>query len=236
MSNFSELWKNPLSKHQYKIASRENKSEFAIRSQNKLEDQPPVGDKYTELINEARAALDLFLLHRSGTDVNIQKAATERLAAIEKALTAMCKSLEATILMTLESDPSVMTEFFPHGRSELHGIKRGDVQMFLERLLDRATFYQQHIGVQWVNKLQSTLNQWKNNFAAQSGAFRTVENARNQFDQAWDELSDTYFRIALNLVLDFPNEPGIADQYFDFSVFHRVGSGTTKEASDSENA
>lgn len=83
MPDYSSIWVNPLLTATHIVASRENKSEFSTKSINKLEANPPSGTEYPALIAACRAAVDLYQVAKTGTDTNLQKAATQRLDALE---------------------------------------------------------------------------------------------------------------------------------------------------------
>lgn len=225
--NFSNLWMNPLSSATIKIASRENKAEYGIKSQDKLEQNPPIGAPYAGLITASRTALDFFLSQKDGTTVNIQKAATQRLDSLLPIIVSTGKILEGTLLGLFENDPAVITEFFPSGRTELSTAKRGDLIGILNRFVDRSTAYQAELGAGWVTRLTNVRTQWTSNMALQSGAVSQVESARSLFELAWETLGWAFFDIARQLSVDNPRNPAVADTYFDFSVFTRRQSGNT---------
>lgn len=227
MSNFSRLWMNPLTTSTIKIVSRENKAEFGIKSQDKLEQNPPVGAPYAALVAASRSALDFFLSLKDGTTVNMQKAATQRLDALMPILISTGKILEGTLLGLFEDDPAVITEFFPAGRTELSTAKRGDVIGILNRFVERATAHQVELGAGWVTRLTNLRTQWSTNMAMQAGAVSNVEAARSQLEAAWETLSWSFFDIAQQLAIDNPRHAGVADAYFDFSVFTRRQSGNS---------
>lgn len=227
MPSFTALWSNPLLGSAILNSSRENKAEFAIKSQDKLEANPPIGAPYSALITASRSAVDLFLSFKNGVSKNMQMAATQRLDALEPLIVSTGKVLEAKIVTEFETDPAVITEFFPNGRTELSRAKRGDMQGILERLLDRATAHQAELGAGWVTRLTTLLGQWTTNMAIQSGAVSQLESARNQIEDAWETLSWAFFDLVIQLLIDNPRNPNISQVYFDFSVFTRRQSSNT---------
>lgn len=227
MPDFSSLWLNPLLSATVLNSSRENKAECAIKAQSKLELNPPVGAPYPALIAASRSALDLFLSSRGGTTLNMQKAATQRLDALLPLIISTGKLLEGAVLNTFETDPAVLTEFFPNGRTELSTARRGDMEGILTRLVGRATAYQAQLGAAWVTRLTNLQNQWKTNFALQSGAISQVDEARGQVDTYWENVAWAYFDIAQQLSVDNPRKPMVAQIYFDFSMFTRRGNSDT---------
>lgn len=227
MANFSNLWMNPLTFSSITTVSRETKAEFGIKSQAKLEANPPVGAPYAGLIAASRSALDFFLGQKDGATVNMQKAATQRLDALLPVIISTGKILEGTLVGLFETDPAVVTEFFPSGRTELSGAKRGDVVGILNRLVERATAHQVELGAGWVTRLTNLRTQWTTNMSLQSGAVSQISSARGQIDQAWETLAWAYFDIAQQLSVDNPRNSAIANAYFDFSIFTRRQDSNT---------
>lgn len=221
MASFSYLWDNSLLSANVLRASRENKAEFGIKTIGKFEQNPPVGAEYAPLIAAGRTALDLFLLHKDGSTLNLQKAATQRLDALEPVIISTGKVLESKILSEFETDPAIITEFFPQGRTELSTAKRGDVEGILNRLVSRATVHQAQLGAGWVTRLTALRTLWKNNLNLQSGAVSIVSSSRSQIDLAWEIVAWAFYDLAQQLVQDNPKNAGVADIYFNFSVFTR---------------
>ncbi|HRH35789.1 MAG TPA: carboxypeptidase-like regulatory domain-containing protein [Catalimonadaceae bacterium] len=179
------------------------------------------------MIASSRTAFDFFISLKDGATLNLQKAATQRLDALVPVMISTGKILEGTLLGLFESDLSVITEFFPSGRTELRTAKRGDVVGILNRLVDRATAHQAELGAGWVTRLTNLRTQWSTNMALQSGAVSNIVAARSQMDPAWETLAWAFFDIAQQLSVDNPRNAGIADQYFDFSVFTRRQSSNS---------
>ena len=221
MASFSNLWDNSLLSTGILNTSRENKAEFGIKTQGKFEQNPPVGSNYPPLVLASRTALDLFISHKDGSTLNLQKAATQRLDALEPLILSTGKVLESKILTEFETDPAMLTEFFPKGRTELSTAKRGDVEGILNRLVGRATVHSTQLGAGWVTRLTTLRTQWKTNMDLQSGAVSVVSSSRTQIELSWETLAWAYYDIAIQLAFDNPRNAGIADVYFDFSVFTR---------------
>jgi hypothetical protein len=221
MANFSYLWNNALLTSGILKASRENKAEFGTKTQNKFEQLPPLGAPYAALIASSRTAFDFFISLKDGATLNMQKAATQRLDALLPIIVATGKVLEGKILSEFEADPAVRTEFFPRGRTELAEAKRGDVEGILNRLVARATAHVGALGAGWVTRLTTLRTQWTTNMALQSGAVAQVSSSRSQIDLAWETLSWAFYDLAQQLAIDNPRNAGVADIYFDFSVFTR---------------
>lgn len=219
MPDFSKLWENPLLSTGILKAGRENKSEFAQKAQGRLEQNPPIGAPFPPLITASRAALDLFITAKDGTSLGLQKAATERLDALMPIIRSTGEVLEGRLKADFESDPAVITEFFPRGRTAVSTAKRGDVLSVLNNWVARATERQGVLGAAWVTRLTNLRTQWTTNLDAQSGKISSVSASRSDFDQTWEALSWAFFDIAQQLALANPRNPTVADAYFDFSIF-----------------
>jgi hypothetical protein len=228
MANFSSLWDNPLLIPSILKASRENKSEFAQKAQGRLEQNPPAGAQFTPLIAASRAALDLFVTAKDGTSLGLQKAATQRLDAMLPTIRSTGEVLEGALKFNFESDPAVITEFFPQGRTAVSTAKRGDVLSILNNWVDRATERQAVLGATWVTRLTALRTQWTTNLDAQSGNISRVAGARSDIESAWETLSWSFYDIAMQLALANPRNAAVADVYFDFSVFN-LGSSTATD-------
>lgn len=219
MPDYSGMWVNPLLTATILNASRENKSEFGQKSQGRLEQNPPVGPQYPPLITASRAALDLFITAKDGTSLGLQKAATERLEAMLPVIRTTGEVLEGKLKVEFESDPSVITEFFPNGRTAITNAKRGDVISALNNWVSLATERQGVLGAAWVTRLTNLRTQWINNLDAQSGKISSVSASRSDFDQSWETLSWAFFDVAQQLALANPRNETVVNAYFDFSVF-----------------
>lgn len=227
MPDYYGMWTNPLNSATILHASRENKSEFAQKAVGRLEQNPPVGPQYPPLIIACRAALDLFITAKDGTSLGLQKAATERLDALMPIIRTTGEVLEGRLKSDFESDPSVITEFFPNGRSAITNAKRGDVVSALNNWVARATEREAVLGAGWVTRLTNLRTQWTTNLDAQSGKISMVSSSRSDIDVAWETLSWAFFDIAQQLAVANPRNPLVANVYFDFSVFGGNTSGNS---------
>jgi hypothetical protein len=227
MPDYNGMWVNPLLTATILNASRENKSEFGQKSQGRLEQNPPVGPQYPPLITASRAALDLFITAKDGTSLGLQKAATERLDAMLPVIRTTGEVLEGRLKSEFESDPSVITEFFPNGRTAISNAKRGDVISALNNWVARATEREPILGAAWVTRLTNLRTQWLTNLDAQSGKISRVSSSRSEFDQAWETLSWAFFDIAQQLAVANPRNENVIKAFFDFSVFEGKSNSDT---------
>lgn len=227
MPDYSGMWVNPMLTATILNASRENKSEFGQKSQGRLEQNPPVGPQYPPLITASRAALDLFITAKDGTSLGLQKAATERLDAMLPVIRTTGEVLEGRLKSEFEADPSVITEFFPNGRTAISNAKRGDVISALNNWVARATEREPILGAAWVTRLTNLRTQWLTNLDAQSGKISRVSSSRSEFDQAWETLSWAFFDIAQQLAVANPRNESVIKTFFDFSVFEGNSSSNS---------
>ncbi len=228
MSDYSGLWDNPLLTPTALKASRENKSEFAQKSVGRLEQNPPVGAQFPPLIIACRGALDLFVTAKDGTSLGLQKAATQRLDNLMPIIRSTGEVLEGALKLYFETDPAVITEFFPRGRTAVAKAKRGDMLSVLNNWVDQAIERETVIGSTWVTRLTALRTQWTTNLDAQSGNISRVEGSRSDLEVTWETLAWAFQDVAIQLALASPRNPGIANVYFDFSVF----SGRSNSAND----
>lgn len=227
MPGFEGMWLNPLITPSIIKASRENKSEFGQKSQGKLEQNPPVGPQYPPLILGCRAALDLFITAKDGTSLGLQKAATQRLDGLVPVIRSTGEVLEGNLKFLYETDPAVLTEFFPQGRSAVAAAKRGDMLSILNNWVKQAEARDAVMGASWVTRLIGLRTQWTTNLGAQSGRLSQVEGARTELELSWETLTWAFFDVSAQLAIANPRNASVVDKYFDFSVFAGRSSAAT---------
>ncbi|MFZ4582358.1 MAG: hypothetical protein ACOYM7_06870 [Paludibacter sp.] len=180
------------------------------------------GTRFTAYIAATQTALGAFVLTLVGEESHVaaRKSRTENVTTILNQFKKLVRTKEPVIRAAFESQPSVITEFFPNGMSEYSQSSVGSASILMERLVGVITARAAALPTGFVTQFNDIKTQFNTARTEQQDEKGHVSNVKAISSAERTNLVKQLYKNLVNIAVICINNPAEGAALFDDSLLY----------------
>lgn len=180
------------------------------------------GTRFTTYISATQTALAAFVLTLVGEESHVaaRMSRTENVTAILKQFKKLVRTKEPVIRAAFESQPTIITEFFPNGKTEYGRATVGNASILMERLVGVITARAAALPTGFVTQFNDIKTQFNTARAEQQDEKGHVSNVKAISSAERTNLVKQLYKNFVNIAAICINNPAEGAALFDDSLLY----------------
>ncbi len=180
------------------------------------------GTRFTTYISATQTALAAFVLTLVGEESHVaaRMSRTENVTAILKQFKKLVRTKEPVIRAAFESQPTIITEFFPNGKTEYGRATVGNASILMERLVGVITARAAALPTGFVTQFNDIKTQFNTARTEQQDEKGHVSNVKAISSAERTNLVKQLYKNLVNIAAICINNPAEGAALFDDSLLY----------------